>query len=63
MKLPGPPPAARFPEMPSGPTGATDVPKTNVLYRKMPPKKKIHHDRAFNRGKATSRAPIISGIR
>jgi len=38
-------------------------PRRKLEYRKMPPKRKIQYPSMLRRGNATSRAPIINGIR
>ena len=38
-------------------------PRKTLEYRNSAPRMKIQNDSAFSRGNATSRAPIISGIR
>ena len=35
----------------------------NEAFRKIPPRRKTQSDIAFSRGKATSRAPICSGMK
>jgi hypothetical protein len=40
------------------------IPPRNALeYRKIPPNRNAQYEKAFSRGKATSRAPIMSGMR
>jgi len=38
-------------------------PRNQLEYRNSPPRMKTQNEKAFSRGKATSRAPIIKGIR
>ena len=38
-------------------------PRNQLEYRNSPPRMKTQNEKAFSLGKATSRAPIINGIR